>query len=220
MKRRLAAILCALLLAVSALPAASALEGEDLRAADTLATLGLIDGTYDLTAPATRAQAAARGLGRRGRRRPPRTPGSPASGTCPPPSPTRWTTPPTRAGSPASPRWSSGPVSPSPPTPGPPSCCGCWAGPTGTGTSRCPTPPPLPSGWGLFSAAYSGVLTQGDLFETAADALSFSFRDGSGTVARRLVDRGAVSRAAANALGLLTPVLTPPGRRQTAAPPP
>ena len=59
MKRRLAAILCALLLAVSALPAASALEGEDLRAADTLATLGLIDGTYDLTAPATRAQAAA-----------------------------------------------------------------------------------------------------------------------------------------------------------------
>ena len=59
------------------------------------------------------------------------------------------------------------------------------------------SPPPIPAS-----------SPQGDLFETAADALSFSFRDGSGTVARRLVDRGAVSRAAANALGLLTPVLT------------
>ena len=58
MKKQLAAILCALLLAVSALPAA-ALEGEGLRAADTLITLGLIeDSTYDLDAPATRAQAA------------------------------------------------------------------------------------------------------------------------------------------------------------------
>ena len=61
---------------------------------------------------------------------------------------------------------------------------------------------------GLFSSAYSGALTQGDLFETAADVLSFPCRDGSGTVAQRLVSRGAVSRSAANALGLLESALT------------
>ena len=42
----------------------------------------------------------------------------------------------------------------------------------------------------------------------AADALSFSYRDGSATVIGRLVSQGTVSRAAANALGLLTPALT------------
>ena len=62
MKKRLAALLCALvLLTASALPAA-ALEGETLRTADTLRTLGLIDGTasggYALNDPATRGQAA------------------------------------------------------------------------------------------------------------------------------------------------------------------
>ena len=43
---------------MSVIPAASALEGEAARAADTLSTLGLIDSTYNLDAPATRAQAA------------------------------------------------------------------------------------------------------------------------------------------------------------------
>lgn len=61
---------------------------------------------------------------------------------------------------------------------------------------------------GLFPIAYTGTLTQGDLFEMAADALSFSYRDGSTTVIGRLVSQGTVSRAAANALGLLTPALT------------
>ena len=61
---------------------------------------------------------------------------------------------------------------------------------------------------GLFPIAYTGTLTQGDLFEMAADALSFSYRDGSATVIGRLVSQGTVSRAAANALGLLTPALT------------
>ena len=58
MKKRLASFLCALLLVVSAIPAASALGGEAARAADTLSTLGLIDATYDLDATATRSQAA------------------------------------------------------------------------------------------------------------------------------------------------------------------
>ena len=64
-------------------------------------------------------------------------------------------------------------------------------------------PPAFAQRVGLFPSAYSGALTQGDLFETAADVLSFPCRDGSGTVAQRLVSRGAVSRSAANALGLL-----------------
>ena len=51
-------LLCVLVLTVSVIPAASALEGEAARAADTLSTLGLIDSTYNLDAPATRAQAA------------------------------------------------------------------------------------------------------------------------------------------------------------------
>ena len=62
MKTKLFALLCALALLVSAVPAASALEGEAVRSADILSTLGLIQGNaagdYDLDAPATRAQAA------------------------------------------------------------------------------------------------------------------------------------------------------------------
>ena len=58
MKTRFFAILCALVLLVSAVPAASALEGESLRAADTLAALNIVRGDYGLDAPATRAHAA------------------------------------------------------------------------------------------------------------------------------------------------------------------
>ena len=61
---------------------------------------------------------------------------------------------------------------------------------------------------GLFPIAYTGTPDPGDLFEMAANALSFSYRDGSATVIGRLVSQGTVSRAAANALGLLTPALT------------
>lgn len=60
MKRRFLALFCALTLLVCTLPA-SALEGEALRAADTLATLNLVQGNgtdYALDAPVTRAQAA------------------------------------------------------------------------------------------------------------------------------------------------------------------
>ena len=53
----------------------------------------------------------------------------------------------------------------------------------------------------------------------AADALSFSYRDGSATVIGRLVSQGTVSRAAANALGLLTPALTARQVADAARPP-
>ena len=62
MKHRLMALLCALFLTLSILPTADALEGDALRAADTLSTLNIVhsnqNGHYALEAPATRAHAA------------------------------------------------------------------------------------------------------------------------------------------------------------------
>ena len=43
MKRKLTSLLCVLVFAISMIPSASALEGEALRAADTLAALNLVD---------------------------------------------------------------------------------------------------------------------------------------------------------------------------------
>lgn len=61
---------------------------------------------------------------------------------------------------------------------------------------------------GLLTQPLSGPLTRGQLFQSMRDALTFLCKDGSGTVAEHLVAQGAVSRATANALGLLTPELT------------
>lgn len=61
---------------------------------------------------------------------------------------------------------------------------------------------------GLTPQASTGFLSRGQLFILLESALSFSYKDGSATVISRLIDRGIVSRAAANALGFLSPVLT------------
>ena len=58
MKKHICALLCALLLLGGTVPAASALEGESLRAADTLAALGIVRGDYALDTPATYTHAA------------------------------------------------------------------------------------------------------------------------------------------------------------------
>ena len=63
MKRKLTSLLCVLVFAISMIPSASALEGDALRAADTLAALNLVDSAgaavdYNLNNTATRAQAA------------------------------------------------------------------------------------------------------------------------------------------------------------------
>lgn len=60
---------------------------------------------------------------------------------------------------------------------------------------------------GLLSMEYDGPLTRGDLFEMTRDALTFS-RGGEKTLVQRLVDRGAVTQAAAESLGLLDAALT------------
>jgi S1-C subfamily serine protease len=61
---------------------------------------------------------------------------------------------------------------------------------------------------GLTTQSYDGAMTRGSVFQTMLDALTFSYRDGRGTVVSRLVERGACSRATANALGLLDAELT------------
>ena len=185
MKKRLLSLLCVLVLTVSVIPAASALEGEAARAADTLSTLGLIDSTYNLDAPATRAQAAVLLVHLAGAEQ-----------------------------AAAADNWLAGfrdvPASIAQEV--------NYAGSAfllrmlgysdKAGDFTIADAAGFAQRIGLFPIAYTGTLTQGDLFEMAADALSFSYRDGSATVIGRLVSQGTVSQAAANALGLLTPALT------------
>ena len=61
---------------------------------------------------------------------------------------------------------------------------------------------------GLSTVLFDGPMTRGDLFQSIRDALAFPYKDGSGTVLDRLLEKGLVSRATANALGLLTPELS------------
>ncbi len=211
MKKRLLALLCALVLTLGAVPLAAALEGEAARAADTLATLGLVNGSgsgYDLDAPATRAQAAVLLV---------RLAGAEEAAAADP-----WF-----AGFRDVPAWARTAVD--------------YAAHQGwvsgvTAVEFQPDRAVSANAWcafllrmlgysdkagdftvdgaavfarriGLTAAVYSGDLTRGALFQIMRDALTFSYKDG-GTVIGRLVETGACSAAAANALGLLTPELT------------
>ena len=209
MKKRLAAFLCALLLTVSALPAASALEGEAARAADTLATLGLIDPTYDLDATATRAQAAVLLVGLAGAEQAAAADNWIAGFLDLPASIAQEVNYAARQG------WINGVTSVSF-RPDGALTANAWSAfllrmlgwSDADGDFTISDAAGFAQRIGLFPIAYTGALTQGDLFEMAADALTFSYRDGSATVIGRLVSQGAVSRSAANALGLLNPALT------------
>lgn len=66
---------------------------------------------------------------------------------------------------------------------------------------------------GLTGRQLRGELTLGDLAETAWDALTFPYRGQETTVLDGMLAKGVCSAASANALGLLTPELT---ARQTA----
>ena len=234
MKKRLLSLLCVLVLTVSVIPAASALEGEAARAADTLSTLGLIDSTYNLDAPATRAQAAVLLVHLAGaeqaaaadnwlagfRDGPPchaqeanQAFGFSHTGTTPfrdvPASIAQEVNYAARQG------WITG-VTATAFRPDAALTANAWSAfllrmlgySDKAGDFTIADAAGFAQRIGLFPIAYTGTLTQGDLFEMAADALSFSYRDGSATVIGRLVSQGTVSRAAANALGLLTPALT------------
>ena len=206
MKKRFFTLLCALVLLVSAVPAASALEGEASRAADTLAALHIVRGGYALDAPATRAHAAVLLVRLAGAEQ------EAARQTVTTRSP--YYDVPAYARSSiayaAAQGWITSP----------------------TAQTYCPDEPITADAWcsmllrmlgysdksgdfttsgaavfaqcvGLLSQPLSGALTRGQIFQAIRDALTFSYKDGSATVAERLVERGAASQATVSALGLL-----------------
>lgn len=215
MKKRVLAFLCALLLLTGAVPFAAAQEGETLRAADALHTLGLINGTgasgYALESPATRAQAAVLLV---------RLAGAQQDAAA-----DNWF-----SGYRDVPAWASRAVHYAVHQ-------GWIDSPTSAGLDFHPDTAITADEWftfllrmlgyddaagdfspdsaalfaqhiGLTPQASTGSLSRGQLFVLLESALSFSYKDGSATVISHLIDRGIVSRAAANALGFLSPVLT------------
>jgi S1-C subfamily serine protease len=212
MKKTFLSLLCALALMTGLLPSAAALEGESLRAADTLAALGLIQraetpADYRLDDPAPRAQAAMLLV---------RLAGDEAAAKASHVVRYRDADP-----------WSAPYVA--------------WAAREGwiTGVSDLafyPNRTVTANAWcamllrmlgysdrngafavedaaafaqriGLLSRSLSGPLTRGEVFETMAEVLSFSHPEG-GTVLEHLVSAGVCSRSAANALGLLDRTMT------------
>ena len=215
MKKRVLAFLCALLLLTGAVPFAAAQEGETLRAADALHTLGLINGTgasgYALESPATRAQAAVLLV---------RLAGAQQDAAA-----DNWF-----SGYRDVPAWASRAVHYAVHQ-------GWIDSPASAGLDFHPDTAITADEWftfllrmlgydddagdfspdsaalfaqhiGLTPQASTGFLSRGQLFILLESALSFSYKDGSATVISRLIDRGIVSRAAANALGFLSPALT------------
>lgn len=215
MKKRVLAFLCALLLLTGAVPFAAAQEGETLRAADALHTLGLINGTgtsgYALESPATRAQAAVLLV---------RLAGAQQDAAA-----DNWF-----SGYRDVPAWASRAVHYAVHQ-------GWIDSPASAGLDFHPDTAITADEWftfllrtlgyddaagdfspdsaalfaqhiGLMPQASTGSLSRGQLFVLLESALSFSYKDGSATVISHLIDRGIVSRAAANALGFLSPVLT------------
>ena len=211
MKKRIFALLCALILLTSAVPAASALEGEAGRAADTLAALHIVRGGYALDAAATRAHAAVLLVRLAGAEqeaaRQSVTAYSPyyaapafARSSIAYAAAQGWITSLTAQAY----------------RPDEPVTADAWcsmllrmlgysdkAGDFTTAGAAV-----FAQRIGLLSQPLSGRLTRGQLFQSIRDALTFSYKDGTATVAERLVERGAVSRAAAGALGLLERELT------------
>lgn len=211
MKKRFFALLCALVLLVSAVPAASALEGEANRAADTLAALHIVRGDYALDTPATRAQAAVLLVRLAGAeqeaarqvvttRSPYYTAPAWARSSIAYAAAQGWITSPT-----AQAYRSDEPVTAN-------AWCSMLLRMLGysdkAGDFTTSGAAVFAQRIGLLSQPLSGELTRGQLFQSIRDALTFSYKDGSATVAERLVARGAASQATVSALGLLDQELT------------
>lgn len=209
MKTKLLAVFCALALLLSAVPAAGALEGEAQRAADTLVTLGLIDEAGDLTAPATRVQAAVllvdlAAAGEAAVR------DNWISGFRDVPAEAHDAV--TYA---AHQGWITG-VTAVEFRPNQAITANAWSAfllrmlgySDKDGDFTVSGAAAFAQRIGLLSTAWDGTLTLGGLYQMALDTLSFSYRDGSATVLERLIAEGCVSSSAANALGLLNTALT------------
>lgn len=209
MKAKLLAILCALGLLVGSIPAAGALEGEARRAADTLLTLGLIDDAGDLSAPATRAQAAVLlvDLAAAGEAA---AQDNWISGFRDVPAEAYDAI--TYA---AHQGWITG-VTALEFRPDQAITANAWSAfllrmlgySDKDGDFTVSGAAAFAQRIGLLSSAWEGTLTRGGMYQMALDALSFSYRDGSGTVLEHLVKSGCVSSSAANAVGLLPTTLT------------
>lgn len=208
MRRNLLALLCALILmTLAASPCAAALEGEPLRAADTLATLGIVRGGYALESPATRAQAAAVLVRLAGAENDAET-DLWISGFRDVPT---WAE---RAVTYAAHRgWVNG-VTQVAFRPNDAVTANAWCafllrmlgyGDEDFAVSGAAV---FAQRIGLTARAYSGPLTRGELFEIAAGALTFPYKDGGATVAEHLIANGACPQAAVRALGLLDETLT------------
>lgn len=209
MKRRFFAILCALTLLLGAVPTASALEGEIVRAADTLATLGLVQGSeegdYRLDEPATRAHAAVLLV---------RLAGAQADAAA-----DIWI-----GGFRDLPAWAADSIDyavhqgwMSGATPidfnsnAQIDACDWFAAllrmigyDDSKGDFSLDVAADFAQRIGLASIHYDGPISRGDLFISMQDALTFPMKDGSGTVLDSLIRKGLVSRPTANALGLLS----------------
>ena len=212
MKTKLIALFCLLSLLFTTVPAA-ALEGEALRSADLLATLNLVngkdDGDYALDAPATRAQATVLLV---------RLAGAQAAAKKNAQS-TPFRDLPAWARSEivyaARLGWAYG-SSASAFNPDEPISANAWFGmllrmlgySENANDFRPEEAPVFAQRIGLTSRRYSGNLTRGDLFESMAEALQFSYKDQDLTVLEKLIQSGTCSRYAANALGLLSKELT------------
>ena len=212
MKKRLLAMLCALLLMMGTIPAAAALEGEALRSADALATLGLVQGNgadYALDTPATRAHAAVL-LVRLAAAEEAAKNDLWISGFRDVPD---WAyTPITYA---AHQGWITG-MTTLDFKPNNTITANAWCTmllrmlgySDKNGDFEVSDAAAFARRIGLISQNYEGTMTRGDVFRTMYDTLFFSYKDGSETVIERLVDRGVCSRSTANALGLLNTRLT------------
>lgn len=213
MKKKILSLFCALVLLTGALPSAAALQGDAARAADALATLGLIDtvpsGDYGLNAPATRAQAVVLLVALAGERQEAAN--------------DNWI-----SGFADVPAWARAEITYA--------AHKGWAAGAAATEFR-PDSTVTANAWftfllrmlgysdkagdfavsgaalfaqqiGLASRTYSGGLSKGQLYQSAADALTFSYKEDDATVIGRLVERNSALRAPANALGLLDGALT------------
>ena len=213
MRKRLFAYICAFTLLAGALPGAAALEGEAVRAADTLVTLGLLEssasGDYDLDAPATRAQAAVLLVGLAGAKQAAQSDSWISGFVDLPAGAGREITYAAHQG------WVSG-VSQTEFRPNSPVTANAWftfllrmlGYSDKSGDFTVDGAAVFAQHIGLAARAYTGTMTRGGMFRSAVDALAFSYKEGGDTVAARLAERTPAARAAVNALGLLETALT------------
>ena len=188
MKKRLTAMFCALLLLFSALPAASALEGEGSRAADLLAALNLMDEAkdYALGKPAARSQSTALLVQLSG--------GNPSDhSTLDYAMEKGWIT--SASGQKEAVTADE--------------FCASLFRLLGYDDTKFPveTAATYARHIGMISKTYQGELTRGDLFQIVRDVLTFPAPDES-TLIQKLIDKDFCTQATANALGLFNKELT------------